>query len=310
MRRLRSRQPTQLMSVGGLMSRFLAGFTIAIAAVLTTTFAAAECAPSGVAAKLKVPLLKSHSPCGYKGREAETSTVLGPVCSSAATGVKRCSRSNDPCASNSDCAQRGCLVSFDTAAPCDSHMDCLPCDNGGNCGITTCYPPFPLPDTCVAADFVYQTGYTFDESGGCTLSAKSKVLHDCSAVSDTNGSALGLPAGRCHVTFLSVRCKGVLDDGGLPVNGSDDEGFKLSLNTRITFDDGSTTLEIPLEFHFDHITQPGSLSLESNTAEALVSLFQNAAQGALPPCTTIEILGAQIFDGNGLSFASMGLATR
>jgi hypothetical protein len=282
--------------------------TLLSAAMLLAGSAHAQCPSSGVGTSLKLPFVKIHAPCGYKGREADATTALGPACSTAATGLGACPFSGDRCASNAECAPYGCVYSASPGAPthqsCDSSMDCLPCLNGA-CDGAGCSAASST--TCGNVDAL-QTGYKFSDTGRCTLSAKSKAEKDCSKVKDKAGNPLGLPAGPCHVTYLKAGCKGILRADDTPI-GALDDGFALVLTLRFTLDDGSTTLEVPLHLDFDQ-PEDGQMSLATSTAEALSYLFHNLAQGALPSCTAAEIVGAQITDPFPYPFATVGLATR
>jgi hypothetical protein len=283
----------------------------AIAISLAAASAHAECTSSGVATKLKLPFIAAHAPCGYKGREADVTTSYGPACSTAATGLKSCYETVEVCASNSDCAPKACtdpMPGYSTEEPCDSAADCGYCDAYGNQCFDTSSSCFPFGNSCVNADSAYDTGYRFGETGTCSFSAKSKVQSNCAAVTDRFGNRLGLPEGPCHVTYMSVQCKGLERQDGNPINGPTDGGFRLHMLARVTLDNGSTVVDLPFFMSF-LAPEGGSLTLATSTAEQLNYMF-GPAEAALPPCTTIEIVSAEIMDPDGVVFARAGLATR
>ncbi len=272
-----------------------------------TAIAQVECT-SGVATKLKLPFVRTHAPCGYQARNADESLFWGPACSSAATGIKRCADSGQACEMDSECARSTCYdnASSEGVSGCDSQPDCGPCDGHESCGGGTCQDS--STQACVAADDLYDTPYQFGPKGACTLSAKTKIVKDCASVENESGTTIGLPAGACQMTYLSAKCKDILRaDGTTPIDAPDDNGFTLRVQTRLTID-GDTILDLPLRFTFPGPLD-GSMALKQNTAEPLARMF-GAAHAALPPCTTMQILKAEILDSDDRPFAVAGLATR
>lgn len=154
--------------------------------------------------------------------------------------------------------------------------------------------------------------YSFSDKGGCSLSAKAKLVADCADLTDASDQSLGLPTGPCHVTYLKVKCSGILNSSGDPIDGFGDMGFSLSTLTRATLDDplgnDMTVIDFPVNFFFS-LPDKGKMELSTNSAEALIPLV-GADGAALPACTSLEIVSAEIQDAYDRTFARMGLSTR
>jgi hypothetical protein len=278
-------------------------------ALVASISAHAQCPASGVGTKLKLPLVRVHAPCGYKGREADTTTAWGPVCSTATSYRTECRASpGERCASNADCSETVCQtyeVSFEkTGAQCDTNMDCLPTCNSDFCHDIMCANSSSFGSGAICTSSYLDSTYEFDTGSRCVLSARSKAEKDCAAVKDKNGNSLGLDPGPCHMTYINASCSGVVRADGTPIS-ADDETFALRLSLRFALDDGSTTLDFPFELPFSTPVE-GSMSLGTTTAEALSSRFDDRE---LPPCTAVEIVGATIIDPLDRPFATIGLAT-
>jgi hypothetical protein len=176
---------------------------------------------------------------------------------------------------------------------------------------------------CTAISPAQPTPYRFGPGGGCTIKVKPAIVEDCSTI-ETRGGAL--PAGPCQVTSFRGKCTGI-ERNGLPI-GFDDDGWRLRALLRFTTedrDDGDLTVQdapylgppsIPHpytthDFELD-FSQPrdGSILLDTTIADAWVWTLYQDAPGALPPCTSTQIMSLEVVDQDGYSFAVPGFSTR
>ncbi len=310
-------------------SRMVAPFLVAVALCIPVAQAGAQCDfNSGAGSKFRIPLVRAYAGCGYENRAPNTETASGSPACAPVVGVSKCSISDEICDSDADCSPKACVSS---SFQCTDDADC-----GG--GLNSCVA---VANTC-GGDV---TDYTFGSKGSCTLSAKSKVEKDCSELEDRfGGSELGMPPGPCHVTYMSAKCKGILQADANPITAVNDSGWQLRTLVRLTLDDGNgdrscnggtddgddctsdslpcttgggtcdpvgggdvTMLDFPLYFQADD-PNSGALNLEMNTAQVLYDLIGVAA--ALPVCTVVEFVEVGLMDPDGLPFARAGLATR
>jgi len=177
-------------------------------------------------------------------------------------------------------------------------------------GTPACSPVDVQPDNHFDA-----TPYVFaPHTGTCDVKTKVRIEKDCSALTDADGNALGLPAAPCHVTYVRARCKDILRYDTTPIDGEADAGWSLYMLVRATFDDPAggdmTAVDLPLSFRFDN-PHEGQIDLDSNSAQALAELLVgHEADAALPTCTTLAIARVQLKDPEGLPFAVLGDSTR
>lgn len=157
------------------------------------------------------------------------------------------------------------------------------------------------------------TAYLFGDRGACSFKVKDKVVPDCSSLAASGGGSLDLPAGPCHVGSISGKCSDIRRPGGTePIDGAVDDGWRLRLLARFTFDDplggDMTVIDTPMEFAYG-APDAGKLATSGLTAEALLGAF-GVAGSALPPCTQMEVVDVSVVDPGGEVFARMGGATR
>lgn len=268
----------------------------------------------GKGAKLRIPMVRAFEQC-WSAYE-DTTTEAGAAACSTLRGEPVeyvCSATGRPCQFPGvpvGCSKRICGWSSTTLGPA-SCVDNSDCENF--------LPPYTIGDTCrdvpdnecVATE---ATEYAFADGGSCSLLASSKVTGDCSRLRGSDGAELGLPSVACHVTSLRAKCRGIVESaGGTPIGeGSPGGPWLLRTVTRVTLDDRATgdmtMVDLWLNFVFDG-PERGSLNLRTTTAEVL-PLALGTTGAALPPCTLLQPVSAQIFDPEGRIFATAGLATQ
>lgn len=155
------------------------------------------------------------------------------------------------------------------------------------------------------------TLYSFGEKGKCDVRTSSKLVKDCSGLTNAAGTPLGLQAGPCHVTFVNSKCSGILGTDGQTLIGASDDGFSLATLTRATMDDASggdmTVIDFPVTFTYS-VPSNGKMSVDSSSAESLVPLV-GVNNAGLPSCTSIEFVDVVVKDPQGMPFAVLGAAT-
>jgi hypothetical protein len=153
--------------------------------------------------------------------------------------------------------------------------------------------------------------YQFTEKGGCQLSSSGAIEPDCSELTASDGSNLGMPSGPCHVVTLKGKCKGIVGADGVSPISSEDGVWTLATLSRASLNDpvtgDVTVIDFPVTFEFDTPSK-GGLKLSGNSAEALAGLL-DPASAALPTCTQIEIVRITVKDGTGAPFARLGVGT-
>jgi hypothetical protein len=151
----------------------------------------------------------------------------------------------------------------------------------------------------------------FTEKGGCQLSSSGAIEPDCSELTASDGSNLGMPSGPCHVVTLKGKCKGIVGADGVSPISSEDGVWTLATLSRASLNDpvtgDVTVIDFPVTFEFDTPSK-GGLKLSGNSAEALAGLL-DPASAALPTCTQIEIVRITVKDGTGAPFARLGVGT-
>lgn len=173
-------------------------------------------------------------------------------------------------------------------------------------GTESCSPVLPAE---VDGD---ATLYSFGDKGKCDISISSKLVKDCSTVTDANKVPLGLEAIPCHVAYVSSKCSGILGtDNATPIGAADD-GWSLATLTRATFNDQTngdmTVIDFPVTFNYS-TPSSGAMSIKSNSAEALKPLV-GVNNADLPACTSLEVVNILIKDPLGLPFAKQGGSTK
>lgn len=313
----------------------LARFVLAALAFLPARSDAGCDFQAGVAARMKIPMVRSHGQCArVNGQGPDTATEAGVAACTLAQPSEwvvrpfHCKRDGRTCSGNdptecpdmyerSSCSYCGVYEPLDRPPVyfcrergwCQSNADCAgpfgPYETSVSCQ--------PVGDNSCSSDswIAESKEYGFGPGGGCDLSTVSKVEKDCSRVAGTSGVLLGMPARPCHVTTVKVRCRGILQpDGATPID-QHDSGWELGLVARGSFDDpvsgDVTQIDVPVSLTFG-TPRHGAMSLALNSAEVLVRLI-GATGAALPPCTSFEALEVEIRKPDGYTFAVPGLAT-
>lgn len=280
---------------------------------------------AGTATKLRIPMVRAFKQCGWFDGEAPSGSTEAGIAACAPDSASRwdsvggyCRGGGGICSGRgpTECPSRAPDTRFCYYQPgwsdlqksieCTSNDDCAP-----DFFFLGCFPE-PSYNDCTDGTEEGPSDYSFGPKGGCFLSAVSRVEDDCAQVTGASGVPLGLPQRPCHVTRLKARCREIVDPGfqSRPIS-ADDDGWILHTLTRATLDDAvsgdSTAIDFPVSFSFETPAH-GAIGLEVNTAEALLSLV-GARNAALPPCTTLQVLHAEVADAHGITFAVPGLAT-
>jgi hypothetical protein len=152
-------------------------------------------------------------------------------------------------------------------------------------GVPACGPPLALSE------------FEFGPDGTCSLLIKTRHEDPCS---DGSGSP-------CMKPSIRVRCEGVLNPGGGLTNAP---GWSLRLITRRTVSDPTngdmTQLDFPSTLAFEQ-ARNGAFGLKADAFDG-ACLF--LACPALPGCTNLQIVSAEIMDPTGRVFAVPGSSSR
>lgn len=113
------------------------------------------------------------------------------------------------------------------------------------------------------------------------------------------------------MTTVRSRCHGLLYGSGNPIRNSD--GWYLLTMLRWSLNDPDsgdvTVVDFPIAYEYSDFAGPGSISLESTSAEQLVPLL-GVEYAGLPSCTNAEVVRIMILSPGDLPFAVPGFSTR
>lgn len=176
----------------------------------------------------------------------------------------------------------GCGNSITFAVPNDMTMT----------GTPSCSAPFA------------NSGFTFGAKGSCDVKTSQKIESDCSQAG---------AVGSCANVKVNGKCKDITIAGGsTQINGPTGGGaWRLATLSRATLDDqlggDMTVIDFPLSFAFDE-PKKGGIKVKSDSNTALEALLGPGS--AIPGCTSIQVLSAEVTDPTGSVFATMGTSTR
>ncbi len=169
--------------------------------------------------------------------------------------------------------------------------------NSSSGGFPTCTPPFAL------------SSYQFGPKGKCDVKVSHKNADPC----PLNPAQTDAPV--CAEQKLIAKCSDIRQSDGLtPINAADDTGWALQIVARTTFlAENDTGTDVSDDFPVTLIDFPvtlamgapkrGKVLLKTTLSELLATLG-----GALPACTSIQIVSMSIADPTGNIFAKMGSA--
>ncbi len=175
---------------------------------------------------------------------------------------------------------------------------------------------YPAPNTQTSAGTpgcapgVPYSPYTFEDGGSCLVKTKTKREDPCS-----NGT--GIP---CTDIAIKVKCSGILDPGGVPIDDLAAAGWSVGYLSRITVDDDGTAagfgpgtgdqtiIDFPANFGLP-AGKKGKLNGIVGTNSGFC-LFLSPCPPKPPECMNIEQIALRLLDPQGRVFAVPGSSTR
>jgi hypothetical protein len=257
------------------MRRMIQFLAVLVSSVVFPAFASALC-DFNIAAvgRARIPMVRAYQPCP------------GPYLTSPNTETDS---DIDACAPVQPVEEGTCTY----GGLCRTDVDC---HGGGS-----------FPDECNKRG---PTPYKFGPEGECTISARSKIVKDCSKLPSNYPQPF--PAQPCHVTYVTGACRDVQRGDGSPIASPDDADWTLLVTFRMTsaqpMNGDVVQIDFPAFFTFSD-PEEGAFNLRGNLPAALAPLI-GPVGAALPPCTQLEIVELSIRDPARGVFARPGLAAR